>query len=317
VSGSAPDQAQAEQEKYNAPAKYISDYMNGPGTKYLKTNIGNGKIKTMAQFSAALVKAFSEVANKAQFDAPTAANGVQVPIIINNVQTWILFTPNKRVALYHPAEIDLNIARAVVSPDKKLTNSPLARALKSRSESSPPGVAETRETVDMTVTDKLKNISGNVMGVPGTTHAWNADQVVANARKNMVAERPTPLEGIGAGHAPLQVVDIVLGDNAKQTVINNKSALLKALFQQYSVDQLIAQGCISQAGNESDQRLYVIHKIPPEFSQYLNHRPKNSQKSNLEIIAANPLFDIRNDQNAQVFLARPSAQPAPRPLAGS
>jgi hypothetical protein len=160
---------------------------------------------------------------------------------------------------------------------------------------------ESSETGAFPVTMKLNQIKGMAYVAIGVTNAWNADELVNNARKNIVIDAPIPLNQIERGHAALQIYDMVLGQNNERIVQQYKSALLKALFQQYSVDELIKMGHIVRANTAQHQQLFVIKDVPEVFRQYMNHKPRNGNKSNLEIIAAMHNYYIRNDINAQNF----------------
>jgi len=162
---------------------------------------------------------------------------------------------------------------------------------------------ESSETGAFPVTMKLNQIKGMAYVAIGVTNAWNADELVNNARANIVIGQPIQLDKIAQGHAALQIYDMVLGQNNEQIVQQYKPALLKALFQQYSVDELIKMGHIVRANTAQHQQLFVIKDVPEAFRQYMSYKPRNGNKSNLEIIAAIRIYDIRNDTNAQQFFS--------------
>lgn len=72
--------------------------------------------------------------------------------------------------------------------------------------------------------------------------------------------------------AGIDINNFVLGRNKTMEVLQYKMYLFQSLLKTYSLDQLIARGCISKGNSKvlPNQEFYLIHALPPEFAQYIN-----------------------------------------------
>lgn len=119
-----------------------------------------------------------------------------------------------------------------------------------------------------------------------TAGFYDADSIISSINSEAIYSLPilkTNTKGVG-----LQMNDNVLGDGKTDLVTKNKLALFKALFQTYSLEELIAEGVISQGQSKQlpGQEFYVINKLPDRFKTYLN-TTETGQPSNFERIIAN------------------------------
>lgn len=115
---------------------------------------------------------------------------------------------------------------------------------------------------------------------------YNVDSVINGAKGESIYTLPIIKKsenGVG-----LQVQDDVLGSENTDLVVKNKLYLLKAVFQTYSLEELIAEKCISKGESSKlkGQEFYVINKIPENLKTYLN-KVEQGQPSNFVRVIQN------------------------------
>ncbi len=148
----------------------------------------------------------------------------------------------------------------------------------------------------------------------GCTGVFNADDIYNNYKSDQLYfTRTTTSIDKSVG---LQIQDSILGDPLSLKIQNdvNKLKLFRAIFQVYTLPELISQGCIKKGNttvpqNQPFPEFYVIDSLPtPGLGTWLQEKTPPTDPTNFEKLIANHLDlsipEYRDRLNPNAHLSR-------------
>lgn len=166
-------------------------------------------------------------------------------------------------------------------------------------------IGEKESSGDTLISHKLRN-STSIRPASKEYHPsglYNADEIVRQAKGEGV---PILEKSYNQGpHAGIYLSREILGKENANKILENRPLLLKAIFQTFTIDDLIAEGCIErqEKAPNINQTFFIISRLPQRFTEYLQAKQKDPQFNNLDSVIAHP-FDFSRPEYRELLNPR-------------